>query len=147
MYSIVTATDGPGGVYASDMIHVRWLPTDAAVKHYQSMLTLFGFNPNPNPCTTKDLQDGVYGVLIGPLPWDGGRDASALNVWNILMNGWGTQNDPAWVHMTGARYFAEQAAANTAPAGSVALAAPESGDLPPPASYRVEEQPPKPKRR
>lgn len=110
MYSIITATDGVGGTYASDMIHVRWLSTEAAVGHYQAMLTLFGFNPNPAAARTKDIQEGMYGVLIGPVPWDGARDATALAVWNILMNGWGTPNDPAWVHMTGARAFAEIAA-------------------------------------
>lgn len=141
MYGLYVSQED-GAVFASDMIHVRWLRTNRAVQHYQAMLTVFGFNPNATSVPRQEVIDGVYGTPIDWQPW--GQTGEGDRVWNELVAAGGWPTGSAWQYLVDGRVsaneaaaYAKQAADNTAGGGGSAPPV-TPADFPPPKSVSFE---------
>jgi len=101
--------------WASDMLTARWLQTNNALNHYSSMLTLFGFNGDPNKAARigqVDIETGMLGVIVGRTPFDpyGGRDQTALNLLNCRFAYGAAPEQEVYAHLGQARMYGAKAA-------------------------------------
>lgn len=121
MYLLIL--DDRSTYWASDSMHCRWVQDPDALTWYTNMLTLFGFGTDPTRTTLDRLQANAFGVLTGPMPW--GSDRRAEAVWNhkVAANGWPLAEASLYltdgrVDASGANYWANLAAQQTAPTGA-----------------------------